>query len=87
MFDPREFGLDQPCYFVTDEPVRKAVGGITRVYAENRAGRLRLTKRGRNTVILAPDLVAYLKMLQHTTDGLRPSPNAKATSNKQPAHQ
>jgi len=78
MLDPREFGLDQPCYFVTDKPVRKAVGGITRVYAEARAGRLRLTKRGRNTVILAPNLVAYLLMLQRSTEGLRPSPNKAA---------
>ncbi len=76
--DPREFGLVQPAYDIADEEVKRGVGNPTTVYKEAGAGRLKLTKRGRRTILLAPDFAAYLKMLRDRTDRLLRSPNPKA---------
>jgi hypothetical protein len=76
--DPRLFGLSKPAYRIHEPEVQAAIGGPTKVYAEFAAGNLRLTKDGRSTKILAPDLVDYLLARRSAPGELLPSPNPKA---------
>jgi hypothetical protein len=81
MLDPRQYGLFEPAYPISDPVVRRAVGGRNKVYLEASAGRLHLTKRGNRTLILAPDLAAYLQALRERST-LLPSPNPRARREK-----
>jgi hypothetical protein len=78
MLDPREYGLFDPAYNITDPVVKKAIGGRNQVYTEAAAGHVRLTKRGNRTIILAPDLANYLQWLRDQPGALLPSPNPRA---------
>ncbi len=61
--------------------------GRTALYADIAAGLLRKTKRGKTTLILADDLVAYLEWLRLTTpvsaDGAAPTRSSSADSSGQ----
>jgi hypothetical protein len=83
--DPRLFGLNKPAYKIHDPEVRAAIGGPTKVYGEYAAGNLRLTKDGKNTKLLTPDIVDYLLARRSAPAELLLSPNPKAKRAKRMA--
>ncbi len=58
--------------YVLDELVERGCGCRTFLYGEINAGKLKATKRGNRTVVLAPDLQAWLASLP----AIRPRPTA-----------
>ena len=49
--------------YTINEAVDEGAGSRTVVYEAINAGKLKAKKRGKSTIILAPDLVEYLKSL------------------------
>ena len=49
--------------FTIDEAVEAGAGGKTKIYEAIKAGTLKAKKRGKRTIILAPDLAQYLESL------------------------
>jgi hypothetical protein len=66
--DPRAFGLDRPAY-----SVRETLGllplGRSSFYAAVKDGRLKVRKFGKKTLVLAPDLAAFLAALTKAQAG------------------
>ncbi len=63
MFQPQDFGLTKAAYSVK-ETIETTSLGRTSIYAAVKNGRLRLTKSGKKSLILAPDLVNFLAGLR-----------------------
>jgi len=78
--DPRSWALTKPAYGLEDPEVEAAVGGLTKVYSEIKAGHLRATKDGKRTKLLTPDIVTYLLWRREQPCELRKSPNTKVAS-------
>ena len=49
--------------YTIDEAVDQGAGSRTIVYEAINAGKLKAKKRGKRTIILAPDLIQYLESL------------------------
>ncbi len=49
--------------YTIDEAVDAGAGGRTKIYEAIKAGELKARKRGKRTIILADDLVAFLQSL------------------------
>lgn len=64
MQTPQDFGLTKPVYPLSELISNRITGGRTKTYAEIKAGRLKIVKRGKSTLVLTPDLVAYLISLR-----------------------
>jgi hypothetical protein len=62
--DPRAFGLTKPVYGV-NEVLGLLHIGRTAFYAAVRRGEIRLTKRGKTSLIFADDIAAYLTNLRN----------------------
>ncbi len=54
--------------YTIDEAVKAGAGGRTKIYEAIKAGELKARKRGKRTVILAPDLLQYLESLPDFRD-------------------
>ena len=62
--NPKDFGLDKPIYPIGELIEKRVIGGRTTTYSEVKRGRLKVVKRGKSTLVLTPDLVAYLNSLR-----------------------
>ncbi len=60
----KDYNLEKPIYPISEVIEKRITGGRTQTYAEIKQGRLKVVKRGRSTVVLTPDLVAYLNALR-----------------------
>ena len=49
--------------YTIPEAVEAGAGGRTKIYEAIKAGELKARKRGKRTIILADDLIAYLEAL------------------------
>ena len=49
--------------YTIPEATEAGAGGKTKIYEAIKAGELKAKKRGKRTIILAPDLVQYLESL------------------------
>ena len=63
-YTAKDYNLDQPAYPLGELINNKVVGGRTKAYDEVKKGRLKVVKRGASTIVLTPDLVAYLNKLR-----------------------
>ena len=59
-----DYVLHKPAYALSELIENRTVGGRTKAYSEIKKGRLKVVKRGRSTIVLTPDLVAYLNALR-----------------------
>ncbi len=59
-----DYNLHKPVYALGELIENRTVGGRTKAYAEIKQGHLKVVKRGRSTIVLTPDLVAYLNALR-----------------------
>jgi hypothetical protein len=64
----KDFGLDKPIYTIGELIDQRITGGRTTTYSEVKRGRLKVVKRGKSTLVLTPDLVAYLNSLRGGSD-------------------
>jgi hypothetical protein len=60
--DPREFGLIKPAYSVNETLILLPLGRSS-FYAAIKDKRLKVAKFGKKTIVLAPDLAAFLASL------------------------
>ena len=58
----KDMKMDKLAYTI-DEAVEEGAGSRTVLYEALNAGKLKAKKRGKRTIILAPDLIQYLKDL------------------------
>lgn len=64
-YTSEDFGLnDKPAHPIGEIIRDGYLGGRTTVYSEIKKGRLKVVKRGKSTLVLTPDLVAYLNALR-----------------------
>ena len=59
-----DYGLDKPVYTAKELIDKRVAGCRTHFYEEVKNGALKITKRGRSTVVLLPHLVEYLNTLR-----------------------
>jgi hypothetical protein len=59
-----DLGLHKPVYSIGELIEKRITGGRTTTYKQVKDGRLRVVKRGKSTLVLTPDLVAYLNALR-----------------------
>lgn len=67
---PQEFCLTKPAYTINELLQMRSFGGRTTIYSEIKKGRMKVVKRGRNTIALTPDLVEYLIMLREESNAI-----------------
>ena len=60
----KDYGLVQALYPIGELIEKRITGGRTTTYSEVKRGRLKVVKRGKSTLVLTPDLVAYLNALR-----------------------
>lgn len=63
-FTPQELGLTRPAYSV-DETIQLTNTSRGRLYENVKAGKLRMTKNGRQSIFLAPDIAEFLSNLRN----------------------
>ena len=63
-YTPQELGLTRPAYAV-DETIQLINTSRGRLYENVRAGKLRMTKNGRQSIFLAPDIAEFLSNLRN----------------------
>jgi len=61
------FGLNKPIYSIGEIIQNRVAGGRTSTYDQIKSGRLKVVKRGKSTLVLRPDLLAYLNALRGGT--------------------
>ncbi len=63
-YTPHELGLTRAAYSVT-ETIKLTSNSRTGLYANVKAGKLRLTKNGRKSIFLAADIAEFLSNLRN----------------------
>lgn len=63
-YNGNDYGFDKPAYSAKEVIDKKIAGCRTFFYEEVKRGKLKVVKRGKSTLVLTPDLVAYLNALR-----------------------
>lgn len=64
-YTPQELGLTKPAYSV-EETIQLTNTSRGKLYENVKAGRLRMTKNGRQSIFLAPDIAEFLSNLPNS---------------------
>ncbi len=66
-YTPQELGLTKPAYTV-NETIQLIHTSRGRLYENVKTGKLRMTKNGRQSIFLAPDIADFLSNLPNSGD-------------------